>query len=40
MMGLLDHFRARVLGATLTRAGASPQARSAPATGLAVLEAM
>ena len=56
MMGLLDHFRARVLaragarfqtrmdrrvlGAILTRAGASPQARSAPATGLADLEAM
>ena len=56
MMGLLDHFRARVLaragarfqarmdprvlGATLTRAGASPQARSAPATGLSDLEAM
>ena len=56
MLGLLDHFRARVLaragarfqarmdprvlGAILTRAGASPQARSAPATGLADLEAM
>ena len=56
MMGLLDHFRARVLaragarfqarldprvlGAILTRAGRSPQARSAPATGLADLEAM
>ena len=56
MMGLLDHFRARVLaragarfqarldprvlGAILTRAGLSPQARSAPATGLADLEAM
>ena len=56
MMGLLDHFRARVLaragarfqarldprvlGAILTRAGHSPQARSAPATGLADLEAM
>ena len=56
MMGLLDHFRARVLaragarfqarmdprtlGAILTRAGVSPQARSAPATGLADLEAM
>ena len=49
MMGLLDHFRARVLaragarfqarldprvlGAILTRAGRSPQARSVPATG-------
>ncbi len=56
MMGLLDHFRARVLaragarfqarldprvlGAILTRAGRSPQDRSAPATGLADLEAM
>ena len=56
MMGLLDHFRARVLarvgarfqarmdprvlGAILTRAGRSPQARSEPATGLADLEAM
>ena len=56
MMGLLDHFRARVLaragarfqarldprvlGAILSRAGRSPQARSAPATGLADLEAM
>ncbi len=30
----------RVLGATLTRAGASPQARSAPATGLSDLESM
>ena len=56
MMGLLDHFRARilaragarfqsrldprVLGAILTRAGDSPQARSAPATGLADIEAM
>ena len=56
MMGLLDHFRARVLaragarfqarldprvlGAILSRAGGSPQARSAPATGLADLEAM
>ena len=56
MMGLLDHFRARVLaragarfqarldprvlGAILTRAARSPQARSAPATGLADLEAM
>ena len=56
MMGLLDHFRARVLaragarfqarmdprvlGAILTRAGQSPQMRSAPATGLADLEAM
>ena len=56
MMGLLDHFRARVLaragarfqarmdprvlGAILTRSGTSPQARSAPATGLADLEAM
>ena len=56
MMGLLDHFRARVLaragarfqtrmdprvlGAILTRAGRSPQERSAPATGLADLEAM
>ena len=56
MMGLLDHFRARVLaragarfqarldprvlGAILTRAGRSPQARSAPATGLADLEAI
>ena len=55
-MGLLDHFRARVLaragarfqarmdprvlGAILTRAGGSPEARSAPATGLADLEAM
>ncbi len=54
MMGLLDHFRARVLaragarfqarldprvlGAILTRAGHSPQARSAPATGLADLD--
>ena len=33
----MDH---RVLGAILTRAGASPQARSAPATGLTDLEAM
>ena len=56
IMGLLDHFRARVLaragarfqarmdprvlGAILTRAGRSPQIRSAPATGLADLEAM
>ncbi len=56
MMGLLDHFRGRVLaragarfqsrldprvlGAILTRAGRSPQARSAPATGLADLESM
>ena len=56
MMGLLDHFRARVLaragarfqdrldsrvlGAILTRAGRSPQARSAPAAGLRDLEAM
>ena len=56
MMGLLDHFRARVLaragarfqerldrrvlGAILTRAGRSPQARSAPATGMHDLEAM
>ena len=56
MMGLLDHFRARVLaragarfqarldprvlGAVLTRAGRSPAARSAPAGGLADLEAM
>ena len=56
MMGLLDHFRARVLaragarfqarldprvlGAILTRAGRSAAARSAPATGLADLEAM
>ena len=56
MMGLLDHFRARVLaragarfqtrldprvlGAILTRAGRSFRARSAPATGLADLEAM
>ena len=56
MMGLLDHFRARVLaragarfqarldprvlGAVLTRAGRSPQDRSAPATGLADLESM
>ena len=56
MMGLLDHFRARilarvgarfqaqmdprVLGAILTRAGRSPEMRSAPATGLADLEAM
>ena len=56
MMGLLDHFRARVLaragarfqtrmdprvlGAILTRAGRSPEERSAPATGLADLEAM
>ena len=56
MMGLLDHFRARVLaragarfqarldprvlGAVLTRAGRSPAARSAPARGLADLEAM
>ena len=56
MMGLLDHFRARVLaragarfqdrldsrvlGAILTRAGRSPQARSAPAAGLQDLEAM
>ncbi len=55
-MGLLDHFRARVLaragarlqarldprvlGAVLTRAGRSPAARSAPAGGLADLEAM
>ena len=29
-----------MLGAILTRAGRSPQARSAPATGLADLEAM
>ena len=56
MMGLLDHFRARVLaragarfqarldprvlGAILTRAGRSPRMRSAPAAGLAELEAM
>ena len=56
MMGLLDHFRARVLaragarfqerldmrvlGAILTRASRSPQARSAPATGMHDLESM